>query len=176
MQRFHRMLFYLQNTIDSCLGTVLKIARNMASFSSGFFHIHPTWHWGARCPARGERKIMTKSLILERKKDLMTFLWILLLCVVTSLGWDRGIFGICTFHIIPFHCKQFPFFLVWLLCVMLGYVHKYNDNANGWYLLTKLLPSSYISTFCVVIVWSQTLLVWLTIWSGLKFKVFVQPF
>ena len=67
MQRFHRMLFYLQNTIDSCLGTVLKIARNMASFSSGFFHIHPTWHWGARCPARGERKIMTKSLILERK-------------------------------------------------------------------------------------------------------------
>ena len=29
---------------------------------------------------------------------------------------------------------------------------QYNDNANGWYLLTKLLPSSYISTFCVVIV------------------------
>ena len=28
----------------------------------------------------------------------------------------------------------------------------YNDDANGWYLLTKLLPSSYISTFCVVIV------------------------
>ena len=24
---------------------------------------------------------------------------------------------------------------------------QYNDNANGWYLLTKLLPSSYISTF-----------------------------
>ena len=28
----------------------------------------------------------------------------------------------------------------------------YNDDANGWYLLTKLLPSSYISTFCVIIV------------------------
>lgn len=68
MQRdVHRMLFYPQNSVDSCLGTVLKIARKMASFSSGFFHIHPTWHWGAGCPARGERKIMTKSLILERK-------------------------------------------------------------------------------------------------------------
>ena len=55
-----------------CLGTVLKIARNMASFSSGFFHIHPTWHWGAGCPARGERKIMTKSLILERKNLVIT--------------------------------------------------------------------------------------------------------
>ena len=30
---------------------------------------------------------------------------------------------------------------------------KYNDDANGWYLLPKLLPSSYISTFCVVIVY-----------------------
>ena len=29
----------------------------------------------------------------------------------------------------------------------------YNDDTNGWYLLTKLLPSSYISTFCVVIVY-----------------------
>ena len=29
---------------------------------------------------------------------------------------------------------------------------KYNDDANGWYLLSKFLPSSYISTFCVVIV------------------------
>ena len=25
----------------------------------------------------------------------------------------------------------------------------YNDDANGWYVLTKLLPSSYISTICV---------------------------
>ena len=35
-------------------------------------------------------------------KDLRTFLQTLLLCVVTFLGWDKGIFGICTFHIIPF--------------------------------------------------------------------------
>ena len=28
----------------------------------------------------------------------------------------------------------------------------YNDT-NGWYVSTKLLPSSYISTFCVAIVW-----------------------
>ena len=35
-------------------------------------------------------------------KDLRIFLRTLLLCVVTSLGWDKGIFGICTFHIIPF--------------------------------------------------------------------------
>ena len=39
---------------------------------------------------------------LEFLKDLRTFLRTLLLCVVTSLGWDRGTFGICTFHIIPF--------------------------------------------------------------------------
>ena len=28
----------------------------------------------------------------------------------------------------------------------------YNDDANGLYLLTKLKPSSYISTFCIIIV------------------------
>ena len=40
----------------------------------------------------------------KSRKDLRTFLQTLLLCVVTSLGWDKGIFGICTFHIIPFKC------------------------------------------------------------------------
>ena len=39
-------------------------------------------------------------------KDLRTFLRTLLLCVVTSLGWDIGIFGICTFHIIPFEVPR----------------------------------------------------------------------
>ena len=42
-------------------------------------------------------------------KDLRTFLPTLLLCVVTSIGWDKGIFGICTFHIIPFF-KYFGLF------------------------------------------------------------------
>ena len=39
-------------------------------------------------------------------KDMRTFLRTLLLCVVTSLGWDKGIFGICTFHIIPFEFSK----------------------------------------------------------------------
>ena len=38
----------------------------------------------------------------------------------------------------------------------LYYYHPlYNADTNGWYLLTKLLPSSYISTFCIVIVCDQ---------------------
>ena len=48
---------------------------------------------------------LTRVLWLAEKnqtKDLRTFLRTLLLCMVTSLGWDKGIFGICTFHIIPF--------------------------------------------------------------------------
>ena len=46
-----------------------------------------------------------KSVYIYRSfttKDLRTFLRTLLLCVVTSLGWNKGIFGICTLHIIPF--------------------------------------------------------------------------
>ena len=34
------------------------------------------------------------------------------------------------------------------------FIHSYNNDANGWYLLTKLMHSSYISTFCIVIVYS----------------------
>ena len=43
----------------------------------------------------------------------------------------------------------------------------YNDDANGWYLLTWLLPSSNISTFCVVIVFFSlcSLLYYFTIFS-----------
>ena len=48
-------------------------------------------------------------------KDLRTFLRTLLLCVVTSLGWDRGIFGICTFHIIPFILFILTIFYLYLV-------------------------------------------------------------
>ena len=69
MQRdVHRMLFYPQNTVDSCLGTVLKIARKMASFSSGFFHIHPTWHWGGRLSCPGREKNNDQKLDIRAKK------------------------------------------------------------------------------------------------------------
>ena len=49
----------------------------------------------------GYQSSMAK-LISKISKELRTFLQTLLLCLVTSLGWDKGIFGICTFHIIPF--------------------------------------------------------------------------
>ena len=50
---------------------------------------------------------------------------------------------------------------LWLLCkrpwfTYVIYVFKYYDDANGWCLFTKLLPSSYISTFCVAIVYKLT--------------------
>ena len=51
-------------------------------------------------------KIHSFSNICWYIKDLRTFLRTLLLCVVTSLGWDKGIFGICTFHIIPFIAQK----------------------------------------------------------------------
>ena len=32
-------------------------------------------------------------------------------------------------------------------------IANYYDNTNGWYIPIKLLPSSYISTFCIAIVY-----------------------
>jgi len=60
--------FLSANTVDSCLGTVPKIARNMASFSSGFFHIHPTWHWGGRLSCPGREKNNDQKLDIRAKK------------------------------------------------------------------------------------------------------------
>jgi len=64
--------FYPQNTVNSCLGTVLKIARKMASFSSGFFHIHPTWHWGGRLSCPGREKNNDQKLDIRAKKLVIT--------------------------------------------------------------------------------------------------------
>ena len=46
--------------------------------------------------------------------------------MVTSLGWDKGIFGICTFHIIPFlFIIKILFFVVFALIFNLtGYVAR----------------------------------------------------
>ena len=49
-------------------------------------------------------------------------------------------------RLVPGRVGQGIFYGGWMM-------QKYNDDANGWYQLTKLLPSSYISTFCVVIVY-----------------------
>ena len=51
------------------------------------------------------------KIIVESIKDLRIFLWTLLLCVVTSKGWNKGIFGNCTFHIIPFVISRNIFIL-----------------------------------------------------------------
>ena len=54
----------------------------------------------------------------------------------------------------------FNVYLMWIQCVFNVYsmyfqciLNIYYDDANGWYLFTKLQPCSYISTFCVAIVY-----------------------
>ena len=54
-----------------------------------------------------------------------------------------------------FCCWHLFIWFGWISWVCVCPINIYYDDANGWYLFTKLLPSSYISTFCVVIVYAN---------------------
>ena len=107
--------------------------------------------------------ILTYTVLIHCNVSLLSFItWMLLLSTISnvasqSIGHYWILISECNFREFMGYSVYFCQRWEWVNLEFRDFYYtvsaiKYNDDANGWYLLSKFLTSSYISTFCVVIV------------------------